>query len=360
MLESRPTHRLHSHSWRLFALCVGVFAPPLAAVAVAQDPLPIELEWSAPDDCPSRADALHILRERLTEPRPIVPLRAHAQIVRHGAGYRLDLDLIHQDTRAHRSLKGSQCGPLAEAAAVLIVLAIDSERAPAAPQSELPDAESPASSPSGAQVAPASDTSESSPASAPKDTSIEITHDAPGSARATRVLHLQLWAAVRADVGTFPHQPALGVQAQLVARLAPLYFAIGATYWLPRDQRSASYPNARLRGSGVFGDLSLGWDVSTKAVVLTPALHAELGLLNAEARGIASPEGSRALWFAFGPSMSATLSILSDFWLGLEISGLIPAYRTHWLVRTPDSNVPAFDAAPMVLRIAVRVGYTLR
>jgi len=370
--KPRPNTSLRHFSLSVLAGCVGLLAAPAAMQAQA----PVELDWSAPQGCPDREDVLHILRERLTEQRPIAPLRARAKIARHGAGYRLVLELFHHGTHAQRSLNGSQCERLGEAAAVLIVLAVERESVatPSEPdvvqESPAPPAEGLTSPPSRTQGAQEPDVSESSPPvippdtapSAPEedDTSPVITHDEPGAAAATSGLRLQLWAAARADFGTFPHQPALGAQAQLAARLAPLYMALGATYWPAREQRSVTYPNARLSGSGVFGDLALGWDISAKPVVLTPALNVELGLLYAEALGIAGPERTRTLWFALGPSVSAAVNILSDLWLALEISGLVPAYQTHWLVRTPRGDVPAFDAAPLVLRVAVRVGYAVR
>jgi len=350
-------------------ICAACIATPTSADA--QQPPRIELEWTAPRECPNRESVLHIVLSRSTEQRAVVPLRAHAKIMRHGANYRLDLALDHQGGSAHRSLESSRCAPLAEAAAVLIVLAMDSERErepdaaalePAPQRSVVP--ESPGSSATSAgtptAIAAADAEAAESPQTAPSDpeeTTLEITHDDPTEVGGKRALRLQLSAAARADFGTFPHQPAWGMQAQLAARIRPLYVALGATFWPAREQHSVSYPNARLRGSGVFGELGVGLDLSTKPLVLTPALNVELGLLYAEATGIAGPERNRVLWFAFGPSLSAAVNVLTDFWLALDVAGLIPAYQTHWLVRTPEGDVPAFDAAPLVLRIAVRIGY---
>jgi hypothetical protein len=115
-----------------------------------------------------------------------------------------------------------------------------------------------------------------------------------------------------------------------------------------------------LRGRGLFFDLSLGADISGSPIVLTPSLNLEIGQLDAEAIGISGPEHNRMFWFAFGPCVSAAMSVLNDWSIAVEISGLIAAYRSHWLVRTPQGDVPAFDAAPVAFRAAVRIGYALR
>lgn len=290
----------------------------------------VEVQWSAPRECPGRELVLDMVQARARARQAAEPLHAQATVTRDGAGYRLELELESRGGHARRSLHNAQCGALAEAAAVLIVLALEPEQGR--------DAE-PVLSPSA---------------------DIAITHEDEAERAAARALHLQLSAAARADVGTFPQQPAWGVQAQLAARYKPLYAALGVTYWPAHEQRSESYPNARLRGSGLFADLGLGLDVTTRPVVLTPTLDVELGLLYAEALGIAGPERNRMLWVAFGPSVATAISVLPDLWLSLELSGLIPVYRTHWLVRTPQADVPAFDASPLVLRVALRVSYTLR
>ena len=343
-------------AWLLCACCGA-----LRSVAAAQEPAAIELEWSAPRECPSRETVLERLSERRAQLTP-TSLRAYAKIVRAGAGYRMNLTLDNQGSRAERSLSGSRCDSLAEATAVLIALALEEDTAADVPEAVQP-ADADPQAPTvldGVEETSAPKSSPEPESSLPPGPPPEITHEAPSATSSTRSLRLQLWAAARAGFGTFPHQPAWGVQAQLAARFEPLWVAIGATYWPASEQRSESYPNARLRGSGAFGDLSVGFDIPTARVLLSPALSAELGLLDAEALDITGPERARAVWFAVGPSIAASWSVLTDLWLGLELSGLIASHRIAWHVRTPEGDVPAFGAAPLVLRISVRVGYSLR
>jgi hypothetical protein len=165
---------------------------------------------------------------------------------------------------------------------------------------------------------------------------------------------------VRAGLGTFPQRPALGVQAQLALRIAAWSIALGVTYWPSREQSSPSYPGARLHGSGIFSDLALGLDVTTRPIVVTPALNLELGQLSAEAVGIQGPELNRVFWLAAGPSASIAVNVLNDWALALELAGLIPVYRIRWLVRTPEGDAAAFVAAPVALRLSFRIRYWLR
>lgn len=283
------------------------------------------LEWSAPHECPDRPEVLAALRQHWPEGGQTSRLRARARVVRDGAGFHLKLDLEGDAGRARRTLSDPDCAALAEAAAVLIALALEN-RDTTGTQEPAEDASLPPS---------------------PDDA-------------ASSEFHLQLTASGRADFGTFPQQPALGIQAQLAARIDRLYVALGATYWTPRTASSASYPSAQLSGSGLISDLSIGVDATARPVVLTPQLNLEVGRLEAEAFGIAGPEQSSTLWIAFGPAASLAVSVLDDWSIALELAGLVTAYRAHWLVRTPSGDVPAFVSSSLVLRLAVRIGYALR
>ena len=92
---------------------------------------------------------------------------------------------------------------------------------------------------------------------------------------------------------------------------------------------------------------------------LTSALHMELGQLEAEALRIDGPEVSHTLWAAAGLAMLARVFQLQGWSLSLELNGLVPLIRTRWLIRTQQGDVAAFVADPLVLRVAVRVGYAI-
>jgi hypothetical protein len=176
--------------------------------------------------------------------------------------------------------------------------------------------------------------------------------------RGEHKLRVQLSASARGATGLLPHSPALGIQAQLELRRSPFYAAGGVSYWPSSEQRSATYPSATLRGSGLFSELSLGVDLSGGPLRVATALCAELGELRADALGIQQPRPTRVLWAAAGASGLAALRLLGSWNLALELGGLIPIFRTHWLVQGPQGDVAAYVAAAVGLRVGLRLGYT--
>jgi hypothetical protein len=141
---------------------------------------------------------------------------------------------------------------------------------------------------------------------------------------------------------------------------APFYAAAGVTYWPAGERQSASYPNATLRGAGLFADLSVGYTLTAGQVAVTTALCGELGGLHAEALGIDQPQPKRVVWAAAGASALATISLLSHWTLGVEVAGLVPIFRTKWLVQSATDDVPAYEASIVAPRVSLRLGYRFR
>lgn len=173
-------------------------------------------------------------------------------------------------------------------------------------------------------------------------------------------LGLQLSAALRADSGTFPHQPALGVQVQLAARLPPLYAALGATYWPSGETSLAVEPSARLYGSALFADFGVGMDFPTTLIVVTPLLDVEVGQLHAGAAGIVQPERNQLLWVAVGPALAISADLWAGWFVALEMSGLMPASHIHWFMPTLAGDVSVLDRESVVWRASFRFGYAIR
>lgn len=173
-------------------------------------------------------------------------------------------------------------------------------------------------------------------------------------------VRLQLSAALRADSGTFPHQPALGVQVQFAARLAPLYAALGATYWPSSETSLAIDPSARLYSRALFGDFGIGVDFAAKPLVVTPLLDVELGQLQAAAVGIVQPERNQLLWVAVGPALAISADLCGGWFVALEMSGLMPASHLHWFMPTLSGDVLVLESVSVVWRASVRFGYAIR
>jgi hypothetical protein len=314
-------------------------------------------------------------------------LRVRARIARVGHTFRLELEIESDGGVAKRSLSNAQCSALAEAAAVLVALAIEPQTPDANPLAEVPEdgptaAETPASAATARAGQPAQrqDRQTSPPDGQPPTAERSAegprqrdsapgpelgavpTLDARDAGPATSTMQrlgLQLSASARGSLGLFPHA-ALGVHALLELHPAPFYAAVGVTYWPTGEQRSSSYPNASLRGAGLFADLSVGFTLTAGPLAVTPALCAELGGLRAEALGIDQPQPKRVLWAAAGASLLAAVSVLSHWTLGVEVAGLVPIFRTKWLVQSPTGDAPTYEASLVAPRVSLRLGYRFR
>ena len=118
----------------LWTQVVAPPAPPVvASPAASAPPLPIELRWDAPPDCPSLAT----LRVVIARGLPSAPAGMAANYANMYAGVvvtALDadhwlaaLDLRGPDWTATRALKGATCAAVTDAAALVIGLALTSE-----------------------------------------------------------------------------------------------------------------------------------------------------------------------------------------------------------------------------------------
>ena len=132
----------------LAALCAS-----RGAVARAQDvpPPQVALAWSAPSECPDRADVLALVdRLHAPSPRRAATPSAAATVTRRDDGrWSLDLQTVAPDGVGERTLVADSCAQVAEAAALILVLALDGTTTapPPAPAPSPPVMPRPASTP---------------------------------------------------------------------------------------------------------------------------------------------------------------------------------------------------------------------
>src|SRR5450432_143314 len=89
------------------------------------EPLPLELEWRAPEDCPS-GDEVRVELERIAHvnaEREPTPLVAHAHIQRVQNGYFLELFTLKDGQLGKKKLFAKSCASLKEAATLVLALA---------------------------------------------------------------------------------------------------------------------------------------------------------------------------------------------------------------------------------------------
>jgi hypothetical protein len=105
----------------LLGACLLFSLPPRSAAA--QQALPIELTWQAPEDCPQRDDVLARARTLLGSSLPqATTVAARGEVERQGDGFELLLTIVERGTAGERRVWARQCRELAGAAAVTLVL----------------------------------------------------------------------------------------------------------------------------------------------------------------------------------------------------------------------------------------------
>ncbi|HEX3775336.1 MAG TPA: hypothetical protein VHV51_12780, partial [Polyangiaceae bacterium] len=101
---------------RRFVCAPGALALALlTSRAVHADPLPVELAWDAPAECPSQSEVMSEL-SRITRVKPgrvVTAIRAQAQIARTSDGhYKLSLRTEREDQTGDTELEATSCSVL--------------------------------------------------------------------------------------------------------------------------------------------------------------------------------------------------------------------------------------------------------
>jgi hypothetical protein len=109
-----------------FAISVlaGVVAPGIAAASS------VALDWVAPDACPSSAAVSDAIDRSVREGPSAARLRARVVVTREGEAFRADIDLADSGSRQTRRIEADSCRALADAVALVVTLAADSDAEP--------------------------------------------------------------------------------------------------------------------------------------------------------------------------------------------------------------------------------------
>jgi hypothetical protein len=304
-------------------------------------------------------------------------VRATATITRAARRYRLALRIEDRDAVAERTIEGDDCAALADAAALLIALALthadddsraaddaspgartttrdERERAAHARAAGEPDAG--AAPGTAGQPRPTG-----TPARAePRAQRIIVSPDNEVRDRPAEPLAFRfaLGAALALDAGMLPHAPALGVEPLLQLQLDRLRAQLALGLWLARAGPSERYAAAQLNGSGALGKLSLGADLLHAPLAFGPRAVLELGRLAIATRGISVPQRGVATWAAAGAALHLGYPLMRRLEMAFELGVLFPFARPRWLLRVPTGEVDLFTAAPAVLRVTTGVAYS--
>jgi len=272
-----------------------------------------------------------------SDPRAARSLQAAARIERDADNaYRLTLIIDAAGQRAQRSLADFDCGALAQAAALLIAIAIDSDGR------------------STGRVASAAGRTGSR-------ASADRARSAAGSKRARAgtiypdsTLRRGARRRARRRHSTVPRFRA-GCRAH--ARLRRDRVAVGGQWLLPRTTEIPKLGGASATLSSAMALARGCVAFAAKPFELGPCAVFELARCGAEHRAIAHPAGGHALWLAFGAGAEARLHVTTRWWVLADAALLarMPSAGSTWA--TDTGQVAAHEVAAAIGRVSLGIGY---
>lgn len=274
-------------------LLLQLMAASVVGSAAASDTSGLEIEWQAPAECPSKQDVQPLIeQQRSAKPGRRATIDAHIRITEHASApaperYVLDMDLRVNSIASHRSLNAESCHAAADAAVLMIGLALDSQ------------------------------TEEPPPASGSTTVVDEL-----------RPPRFELAASPTLLFATLPG-PGWGAMLQFGVAWQSLRFIGSVAYY---------FPNTVERG-GVKADIDL-LSVGLAAcylyvrdpIALGACAHAELGQLSGVAEAIEDETPGSARIQTFGVSWQVRARLIARIWLFADA-------RVGWNERRPRFTV---------------------
>ena len=310
---------------------VLAFARP----AQATGPLPIDLTWDAPAECPTHDEVMAELM-RITRVKPgrsVTPIHAQAKIERIGEGrYRLQLRTQREDQTGDTDLDAATCPVLKRGVTLVLALALGDgvdlvdEKAPPEP------AEAPPQPPAVAPPVP-----RKMPPPAPKLTAPRV----QAGLRATP------WLALSGAWGQTA-KPAFG--PQLGMELGQIHWhALAQVSFYPARAADAVQGIEAAYGS-LFGALGGCARAPLRAWSVSACLSFEVGGIRGSSRAASQPvfEGGSAIapWYAVAPALVVTGPLAGRLHFRFAAALSIAKDPPHFAVHGVNGSV--FEAARFV------------
>ena len=304
--------------WALFlAISWGILGLERPAHA---DPLPIELSWATPAECPTHDDVMAELA-RITRVKPgrvVASIRAEAVIERGSDGrYQLRLHTQREDQTGETELDATSCSALERGVTLILALAlgdgvdvVDEKSAPPEAPSKPPPPPPP-------------------PVPAPTSPKVPLA-TLPKASEQRAPLRWEPWLAAAGSSGLVA-KPALGAQLGL---------ALGQEHW-QANARATLWPSgsaAPVQGIdasffAAIGGLAGCARLPLAAWALSACANLEVGAIHGSARGALQDSAATAPWYAAGPSLVLAAPLAGRVKLRLE-AGLSLAFDPpHFAIR---------------------------
>jgi hypothetical protein len=332
-------------------LCTAAFAAPASAG--------VELVWSAPPGCPREA-AVRAEVERLVgrgaRAGAEAPVHAAALVTYDQRRWRATIAITGADASPRqREIEGETCAQVADAAAVIVALAID----PAA-GSSLAAPPKPVASPPSPPLSPP-------PASPPllvPQPPVQLTplgpsaplspvppSPAPQSRPMSKRLALGIKAVGGVDIQSLS-KPWLGVGLGGILGFSQNRIEIAMFGWLPEVVNMPRKPYVGAQISLFVGSARYCRTIVSGTLGLAGCGGMELGSIHAASFGVSSRSAGSAFWLAPGLGLVGLLSSSRHLALSFELAGVAPSFRrSFWITglgevyRPPELTVRAVMGA---------------
>lgn len=301
------------------ALLWAVGAVLTAPTVAAASPAHFELRWSAPAGCPDRDDA----RAAIDKALGASPSDQHpAMVVRVTIGevapqrWSADIWMYGAAGSGERSVEAASCAQVAEAATLIVALAI-------AVNPNVPD---------------------------------QASKTAAGATPAAIVFGVH--ARALGDVGSLPH-PNLGIGLALTLQSGRLHAEAEVSGWLPRhaydDASAVSGGKFSILAGGLRGCADLLLAAPSGGFAFGPCAAVESGATIGQGFGLAVHRVRAEYWGAGMLGLSARYASASPLSLDLLAEVGLPWHRPTWQV---DDVGPVFRPRAFFGRISFGVGWT--
>ena len=325
--------------WTWGALAVVALWTTVTRTGAADAPLPLELTWDAPESCPNTES----IRQRVEQilrgpPSSSATVVARGKVETSSDGrFHLALTIRSGDLEETRALDAATCSALAEAAGVLIALAIDPSRTETSDAPVEPPVPSVPSSPSSKRAEPPPRREDHHAVSAPIEPPPPRVAIGVGAAFAS---------------GTLPDSGG-GVLASGALRVRRFRAGLFGTYFFPQ---SASFD----RGAGAtFGMFELGafggYLFPVGPVAFGPSAELEATFVAAKGFGIREPRVTSTWWptVVLGGRVEGRLARN----LGLFTTGdmLLPIGAPTFTLATAGAGVKLHQPSLPALRVCLGI-----
>jgi hypothetical protein len=295
------------------------------SLARAQTTSRFELEWSVPAGCLDRESARAAIDDALDASGAAyhAPAVVRVTITEASSGrWNADIWMYDATGSGERSFEGTSCEQVAQAAALIVALAIAT-----APEIEPADAKMPRS-PERAATS--------------------------GAADRVRVTAGARWLG---DLGSLP-EPDLGLGIVVSLQYRRARAEGDASAWLPRTARDGLVADSggrfSLYAGALRGCIDLLRSAGDAALTLGPCAGAEAGVMVGRGFGLAVRRAKGVFWGAGFLGLSARYLGAAPLWMGFLGELGLPFHRAAWQV---DDVRTVFRPAPVVARVALGVGW---